>query len=1151
MQNYELFLNDPRSFTIPNDGVTTIGTPRSEQEWDVVRYELRSFVCEGEYRKGLERILSTFLSNLDQPKQPAAWVSGFYGSGKSHFVRVLEYIWRDMEFSDGAKARSLVNLPTEIKDLLIELSTAGKRHGGLWSAAGTLSSSASGSVRLALLSIVFRSAGLPDAYEQARFILWLRQKGFYQTVVDYMGEQGTSLSEELHHMYVSPEIADGLLTAYPDFASNPKEARSLIKAQFPEKNDISDDELITTLEHVLELQQETTGRLPLTLIIFDELQQFIGDDQQRTTHVQEVVQACSSRFGSRLLFIGTGQASLRSNPLLSKLQGRFTVQVVLEDSDVERVVRQVVLRKNSEKITALKSAIESVRGEIDRHLAGTTIGPAAEDTQVLIPDYPLLPTRRRFWERTLRAIDPGGTLGQLRTQLRVVHEANRMVANRPLGNVVPTDVIYDQQQTSMLQSAVLPRELDNTIQGMDDGSQDGVLRTRLCKLIFLVGKLPTEGSNVTGLRATADVLADLLVADLNAGSTSLRQRIPGLLQGLVEKGVLLPIGQEYRLQTAESAEWEADFRKRLASIRADEARIASERSDEIQKAIKTTVKGITLTQGVSKTPRKFQLHFGQDVPRVDNGEIPVWVQDEWMASEKSVRESAQQSGVDSPVVFVLLPRRDADSLREAIVTFHAANDTLSTRPNPTTSGGYEARQGMEFRRDGARIELTRLINGLLNKARIFQGGGHEINDNDFSAAVKTALEASLIRMFPKFEMADHASWGKVVVKAREGAPDALRYVDFQGNPEQHPVCQEILRFVGANKKGNEIRKTFMGNQYGWPQDAVDGVLFTLVGAGALIVDVNRQPKTVKELDKTQINTAEFHAQTVTITAVQRIQLRSLLAELEIKSKTGDEGEAIPALLQKLLMMAERVGGLAPLPERPSIAKLDELQSLIGNEQFAAVVESREVLKSYFKEWAAAETKKNERVSRWQMVQQLQNHARALPVAADVKPQVEAVQSNRLLLEDPDPLKPLLDTLVDTLRTEVQTAYQRYQETFKQEIAALTKSASWKALKEEQQPMILLHGGLNAQVAQPQVGSPEALLASLNTSPLDAWINRTAALPALAERARLEAARLLEPEAVRVKLPSATIKTQADLDAYLKKLEAEIKIHLDDGKPVVL
>ncbi|MEI7848811.1 MAG: hypothetical protein WCK35_23625 [Chloroflexota bacterium] len=111
MKNRELFINDPLSFSIPNDGVTTIGNPKNDKEWEVVRYELKSFVCEGEYLRGLERILSTFLGNLDQPKQPAAWVSGFYGSGKSHLVRVLEYLWRDVEFPDGARARILVNLP--------------------------------------------------------------------------------------------------------------------------------------------------------------------------------------------------------------------------------------------------------------------------------------------------------------------------------------------------------------------------------------------------------------------------------------------------------------------------------------------------------------------------------------------------------------------------------------------------------------------------------------------------------------------------------------------------------------------------------------------------------------------------------------------------------------------------------------------------------------------------------------------------------------------------------------------------------------------------------------------------------------------------------------------------------------------------------
>jgi len=277
MKNRELFLQDPTAFKIPNEGVTKIYEPKTEQQWAVLRYELSSFVCEGEYRKGLERVLATFIENLSQPEQPAVWISGFYGSGKSHFVRVLEYLWRDVEFPDGAKARSLAKLPPEIVNALAELTEAGQDDGGLWSAAGTLSAAAEGSVRLALLAIVFHSAGLPNEYPLARFVIWLRHQGYYGAVTTGVESYGKELAEELTHLYVSPVIADSLLEAYPGFARSPAEARSLLKAQFPKVDDISDDEFLATLEDVLELQSETPGKLPLALLVFDELQQFLGE----------------------------------------------------------------------------------------------------------------------------------------------------------------------------------------------------------------------------------------------------------------------------------------------------------------------------------------------------------------------------------------------------------------------------------------------------------------------------------------------------------------------------------------------------------------------------------------------------------------------------------------------------------------------------------------------------------------------------------------------------------------------------------------------------------------------------------------------------------------------------------------------------------
>jgi hypothetical protein len=91
---------------------------------------LETFVCDGEYARGLERILKAYLDGLGREEQKAVWVSGFFGSGKSHLVKMLRYLWEDYHFADGATARSLVKLPAEITDLLMELSNRSKSLGG-------------------------------------------------------------------------------------------------------------------------------------------------------------------------------------------------------------------------------------------------------------------------------------------------------------------------------------------------------------------------------------------------------------------------------------------------------------------------------------------------------------------------------------------------------------------------------------------------------------------------------------------------------------------------------------------------------------------------------------------------------------------------------------------------------------------------------------------------------------------------------------------------------------------------------------------------------------------------------------------------------------------------------------------------------------
>ena len=362
-------------------------------------------------------------------------MSGFFGSGKSHLMRVLEYLWRDYTLPSGASARGLAALSPDIERHLVELSAEGRRQGGLWSAAGTLGSGAAGSVRLAFLGIIFDAAGLPQQYAPARLVIYLKNEGLYDLVRAAVEGQGHQLEHELRNLYVSSVLAEALMDAGAAFGTTAAEVSAALQSQYPPMlDDISNSEMLDTFEDVLRLESTVDGKLPLTLVVLDEMQQYINDENVKAEHVQYLVEGCSSRFGSQVVVVATGQSALTANPTLQKLIDRFSVTVALSDADVETVVRKVVLRKKPDAVAATAEALERVSGEIDRQLGGTRLEAKAADNATLVSDYPLLPTRRRFWERALRSIDKAGKAGVLRTQLKIVHEAAQSVAGKPLGD---------------------------------------------------------------------------------------------------------------------------------------------------------------------------------------------------------------------------------------------------------------------------------------------------------------------------------------------------------------------------------------------------------------------------------------------------------------------------------------------------------------------------------------------------------------------------------------------------------------------------------------------------------------------------------------------------------------------------------------------
>ncbi len=1150
--NRDLFYRDPTETKIPNDGVAKVIRPETDQQWEVLRWELKSFVCDGQYARGLERILDSFLTNLNHAQQPAVWVSGFYGSGKSHLVRVLEQLWRNVELPGGQPAREIVPMPDDVRDHLTELSTAGKRLGGLWSAAGTLASGKGEAVRLAFLSVLFSSAGLPEQYPLARFVIWARENGYLDAVSAAVKAAGKTLDKEVHDLYVSPVIARALLDADPSLAGSVKDVRELLRTQFPPTTrDIDRQEMLDVVERVLSLQSSAKGKTPLTLVVLDEMQQYIGDDNDKALDVQLIAEDCSNRFENQVLIVATGQSGLTATPTLQKLTDRYTLQVALSDKDVETVVREVVLRKRPEHVSALKSTLDGVSGEIARHLGGTQLAPRAADKSDLVPDYPLLPTRRRFWELALRAIDRAGKAGVLRTQLRIVHEATARVAAEPIGYVVGADFLYDEQSTPMQQTGVLLKEIDELVRGMRAQGPDGELKSRICALIFLLTQIPSRTIGGTGLRATAPFLADLLVEDLADDGAKLRKRVPELLDELVADGAVQRVDDEYLLQTEEGAEWEKDYRSRLAAVRDDPTQMSQRRSERLLRAVEAAVSGLKLTQGISKTPRKIDQHWGQDEPSVGEGDVPVWIRDEWSINASAVKKSAAEAGDESPTVFVFLPRREAEQVKEALASHAAAEQTLQ-RPTPQTDEGKAAQRAMKTRLAIEDDRLVALVQDVAAHGRVFQGGGSEVTTTTLRNAVETAANRSLIRLFPKFGAGDNPNWGKVVAKARDGAPDALDAVGHHGDVLTNPICKEVLAAISpGGTRGADLHKRFGAPPFGWPRDAINGAILVLLAAGNVLAKQDgRELGGPKELPPAQIGKVTFYKEDEPPTGTHRAAVRGLMIDAGVPYEAGQEGSQLPALLQRLKDLAGRAGGPPPLPEPPDTNHIDALVTLRGNQRFRAVAEDHDRLREDLTRWRAAEQQREKREGEWHDVLRLLRHADGLPVFAAVEPAAAAIREGRQLLDDPDPITPMLQQLTSALRTEVKQRAKELATAQRAAIDELEVWADWTELGEADRDAIIADAQL-APVELPDCPTDERLLEALDATPLSAWQDRISLVPGRRDQARHRAAKQLEPESVAVSLPSATIKEPRDPEAYVDELRARIQPYLDAHKTVII
>ena len=855
---------------------------------------------------------------------------------------------------------------------------------------------------------------------------------------------GKPFERELNNLYVSGPIARAVMASDANFAASEAEAKQLLKAQFPpQTSDITTEQFLLVAKEALRLKAKD-GRLPCTLLILDEAQQYIGDSQQRASLLTEVTEAASKQLDSHVMVVAAGQSALTEIQLLTYLLDRFTIRVPLSDAEVETVTRKVLLQKKPTAVADVRALLDKHAGEVSRQLQGTRIGETIEDRAIIVDDYPLLPVRRRFWENCFRQIDAAGTSSQLRSQLRIIHDAVAKVSERSLGSVVPADELFEALAPEMVNTGVLLREINERI--ILVGRTEGSIAQRICGLVFLIGKLKREAGADIGVRATKDHLADLLIDDLTADNGKLRSEVEDKLKKLSDQGVLMLVGDEYRLQTREGSDWDREFRNRQTKLNNDDAAIQFKRDQLLYGDIDKTVRAIRVMQGAAKEPRQFLIHREQTAPAVDGSSVPIWIRDGWSCAEKDVLEAARSAGTDSPILFVFIPRQSAEDVRRLIVEADATQQTLDAKGNPTTAEGQEARQSMDSRRARAVGDRDRLIRDVVANAKVFQGGGSEVLLTSLDDRIKAATDASLVRMFPRFKEADSAAWEAVIKRARDGADHPFQPTGHTDATEKHAVCQQVITTIGAGKSGSDVRRTLGGTPFGWPRDAVDAALIALHRLQHLTATLNGQAIPLGQLDQNKIAKADFRVEHATLSVGDRLILRKLFQALGLSCKSGEEAVRAGEFLSGFIALARSAGGDAPLPSSPATTEIEDTQRLVGNEQLVAIKTKAPDWEDKIKAWTTTRDLITQRLPTWNLVGRLAKHAAAMPAAKPHLEQIEAVRSQRLLLEKADPASAIRVALAGLLRDAVQKGRTDYETAFGAAMASLASNSVWMKVR---------------------------------------------------------------------------------------------------------
>jgi len=520
----------------PINGVIKADQRDAESIWQ----ELDEYVVTKQLTEYFRRFFDAFLAAADNPKDPvlsarmAVWVSGSFGSGKSHFIKILSYLLENIEAvnpKDGTTRRAAQFFDEhKIKDAMlladVQRAVQGSSNVILFNIDAKADSKDERDVILQVFLRVFNeklgySGDAPHVAEMERHLV---SKDAYETFKAAFAEKNGSTwdSERDAVDFLRDDVVYALAKAL-------KQSADSATAWF----DNARETYRINIEGLARLIRDYLASKPAghrIVFLVDEVGQFIGNNTQLMLTLQTIAEQLGTLCQGRAWVIVTsqedidaaiGEANKARSQDFSKIQGRFHTRLSLASSNTDEVIGERLLAKTEAAHVALRDRFEQKGDIINNQLAfvGNSVTMKSyKDSAEFVACYPFAPYQFALLQKIFESIRKVGATGKHlskgeRSLLDAFQSAAVLNAERGIDALVPLYDFYPSIESFIDTTA--KRSIDEAPGNAALESYD----VHLLKAMFLIRYIPDI------VKPNIDNLATLCVNEIDADKLALKRRI--------------------------------------------------------------------------------------------------------------------------------------------------------------------------------------------------------------------------------------------------------------------------------------------------------------------------------------------------------------------------------------------------------------------------------------------------------------------------------------------------------------------------------------------------------------------------------------------------------------------------------------------------